>query len=334
MSESRFLLVRLGSLGDIVHALPAAAAIRDTFPDARVDWLVDSKWARLLDGNADLNNVISMEGKSASGISAAVRQLRAAKYTHAIDFQGLYKSALLAFASGAPRRIGFQKSYAREGLASVFYTDRLNPRGPHKVEHNLTLAGRAGARVGNVRFSLAVYPEDDQRVSSELAAHGLAEYFVLNPGGGWRSKCWPAERYAALHRQLAERYRMRGIVTFGPGEGNLAQEIIRAAGDIAPVALPLELGPLMAALQRAKFVVSADTGPLHLASALGAPVVGLFGPTDPVRNGPYFSEDIVVRNPRFSETTYRRGASYSPSMLSITVEQVFDAVERRLRRSS
>ena len=334
MSESRFLLVRLGSLGDIVHALPAAAAIRDTFPDARVDWLVDSKWARLLEGNADLNNVISMEGKSAGGISAAVRQLRAAKYTHAIDFQGLYKSALLAFASGAPRRIGFQKSYAREGLASVFYTDRLNPRGPHKVEHNLTLAERAGARVGNVRFSLAVYPEDDQRVSSELAAHGLAEYFVLNPGGGWRSKCWPAERYAALHRQLAERYRMRGIVTFGPGEGDLAQEIIRAAGDIAPVALPLELGPLMAALQRAKFVVSADTGPLHLASALGAPVVGLFGPTDPVRNGPYFSEDIVVRNPRFSETTYRRGASYSPSMLSITVEQVFDAVERRLRRSS
>jgi heptosyltransferase-1 len=135
MSESRFLLVRLGSLGDIVHALPAAAAIRDTFPDARIDWLVDSKWTRLLEGNADLNNVISMEGKSAGGISAAVRQLRAAKYTHAIDFQGLYKSALLAFASGAPRRIGFQRSYAREGLASVFYTDRLNPRGPNAPAH-------------------------------------------------------------------------------------------------------------------------------------------------------------------------------------------------------
>ena len=102
MSESRLLLVRLGSLGDIVHALPAAAALRDTYPDARIDWLVDSKWTRLLEGNADLNNVISMKGKSARGISAAVRELRAAKYTHAIDFQGLYKSALLAFASGAP----------------------------------------------------------------------------------------------------------------------------------------------------------------------------------------------------------------------------------------
>jgi heptosyltransferase-1 len=334
MSESRFVLVRLGSLGDIVHALPAAAAIRDTFPDARIDWLVDSKWKRLLQGNADLSNVISMESKSAAGILAAVRQLRAAKYTHAIDFQGLYKSALLAFASGAARRIGFQRSYAREGFASLLYTDRLNPRGPHKVDHNLTLAERAGARIENPRFSLAILPEDDGLLSRELSAHGLQEYFVLNPGGGWRSKCWPAERYGILHRQLAEKYHLRGVVTFGPGEEDLAKEIIRAAGSSAPVALPLELGPLMAVLRRAKFVVSADTGPLHLASALGAPVVGLFGPTDPVRNGPYSSEDVVVRNPRFSETTYRRGASYSPSMLSITVEQVLEAVERRLGRSS
>jgi heptosyltransferase-1 len=334
MSESRFLLVRLGSLGDIVHALPAAAAIRDTFPDARVDWLVDSKWTRLLEGNADLSNVISMEGKSAGGIFAAVRQLRAADYTHAIDFQGLYKSALLAFASGAPRRIGFQNSYAREGLASVLYTERLNPRGPHKVDHNRTLAERAGARIGNVRFPLAIHSEDDERISRDLAAHDLQEYFVLNPGGGWRSKCWPAERYGLLCRELAERYGLHGIVTFGPGEEDLAQEIIRAAEGSAPVALPLKLGPLMAALRRAKFVVSADTGPLHLASALGAPVVGLFGPTDPVRNGPYSSDGVVVRNPRFSETTYRRGASYSRSMLSITVEQVLEAVERLLRPRS
>lgn len=331
MSESRFLLVRLGSLGDIVHALPAASAIRDTFPTARIDWVVDSKWKRLLEGNPDLNNVISLQSKSAGGISAAVRQLRSAKYTHAIDFQGLYKSALLAFASGASRRIGFQSSYAREGFASVLYTDRLNPQGPHKVDHNLTLAERAGVRIVNPRFPLVIRPDDEEGVSHELAARGLQEYFVLNPGGGWRSKCWPAERYGALHGQLAQRYHLRGIITCGPGEEDLAQEIIRAGGNPAPVALALELGPLMAALRRAKFVVSADTGPLHLASALRTPLVGLFGPTDPTRNGPYSAEDIVIRNPRFSETTYRRGASYSPAMLSITVEQVVDAVERRLR---
>jgi heptosyltransferase-1 len=334
MADPRFLLVRLGSLGDIVHALPAAAALRDAFPGGRVDWVVEPRWARVLEGNPDLSEVISLDRRSAGTIMGAVRKLRAAKYTCAVDFQGLYKSALLAFASGAPRRIGFQSGYAREGLAASFYTERLNPRGAHKVEHNLALVERAGARVSKPRFPLAIRPEDRDRVSRELAAHKLNEYFVLNPGGGWRSKCWPAERYGELHHRLAERYRWRGIVSFGPGEQELAQRVVEAAGKLAPVAIPLDLGPLMALLCRAKFVVSADSGPLHLASALGVPIVGLFGPTDPSRNGPYSSCDAVVRNPRYCETTYRRGSSYSAGMLSITVEQVLDAIVQRLGLSS
>jgi heptosyltransferase I len=328
--DPRFLLVRLGSLGDIVHALPAAAALRDTFPSARIDWIVEPKWRRLLEGNPDLSDVISADRGSAGGISASVRRLRSAKYTCAIDFQGLYKSALLAFASGAPRRIGFQSSYAREGLAALSYTDRVNPRGPHKVDHNLTLAEHAGARKTTPRFPLSIFPEDNERIVRELAVHSLQQFFVLNPGGGWRSKCWPAERYGELHHKLAERHGWRGVISFGPGEDNLAQEVIAAAGEPPPIAVALELGPLMALLRRASFVVSADTGPLHLASALGAPVIGLFGPTDASRNGPYSAADIVVRNPRSSETTYRRGASYSPAMLSITTEQVTEAIERRV----
>jgi heptosyltransferase I len=329
--DPRFLLVRLGSLGDIIHALPAAAALRDTFPGARIDWAVEPKWARLLEGNPDLSEVISLDRKSAGGIVSTVRKLRAAEYTCAVDFQALYKSALLAFASGAPRRIGFQSSYAREGLAAVLYTDRLNPRGPHKVDHNLTLAGCAGARKAKPRFPLAIRADDDEKVSRELAAQGIGDFFVLNPGGGWVSKCWPAERYGQLHRKLFERYGWRSVVTYGPGEAGLAQEVVAAAGSQPPTAISLTLGPLMALLRRAKFVVSADTGPLHLASALGAPVAGLYGPTDPSRNGPYSAEDVVVRNARVSETTYRRGASYSAAMLSITVDQVVEAVDRRMR---
>jgi heptosyltransferase I len=328
MADPRFLLVRLSSLGDVVHALPAAAALRDTFPDSRVDWVIEPRWARILEGNPDLNAVIPLNRKSASGLASTIRKLRAAKYACAIDFQGLYKSALLAFASGAPRRIGFSSSYAREGLAAMLYTHRLNPRGAHKVQHNLTLAERAGAQKIRPRFPLAIHPEDDERVRHELAAHGLQEFFVLNPGGGWRSKCWPAARYGELHRALAQRYGWRGVISFGPGEEDLAREVVQAAGNPPPVAIPLELGPLLALLRSAKLVVSADTGPLHLASALRTPLVGLFGPTDPSRNGPYFSDAIVVRNPRFSTTTYARGASYSPSMLSITVEQAVQAVER------
>jgi heptosyltransferase I len=332
MPDPRFLLVRLGSLGDIIHALPAAAALRDTFPGARIDWAVEPKWARLLEGNPDLSEVISLDRKSAGGIIATVRKLRGAKYTCAVDFQALYKSALLAFASGAPRRIGFQSSYAREGLAAAFYTDRLNPRGPHKVDHNLTLAQCAGAAAkAKPRFPLAIRAEDDEKVACELSAQGIVDFYVLNPGGGWVSKCWPAERYGQLHQKLFERYGWRGVVSYGPGEENLSREAVAAAGNHPPAAISLGLGPLMALLRRAKFVVSADTGPLHMASALGTPVVGLYGPTDPSRNGPYSPEDVVVRNARVSETTYRRGASYSPAMLSITVEQVVDAVQKRMR---
>ena len=330
MPEPRFLLVRLGSLGDIVHALPAAAALRDTFPGARIDWTVDQKWMRLLEGNPDLTEVIPFDRRSARGIAGTMRKLRAAKYTCAIDFQALYKSALISFASRAPQRIGFQSSYAREGFAALLYTECYNPRGAHKVEHNLTLTEHAGARRGVPRFPLTIHEEDEERVGGELSAHGLNEYFVLNPGGGWLSKCWPPERYGELHRKLGERHGWRGVVAFGPGEETIARTVIQSAGRTPPLALPLGLGPLFALLRRAKFVVSADTGPLHLASALGTPVVGLYGPTDPARNGPYSASDVVVRNPRASETTYDRGASYSPSMHSITVDQVFEAVERRL----
>jgi len=334
MHSQRFLLIRLGSMGDVIHALPAAAALHDTFPDAGIDWVIDPKWSRLLEGNPTITNVIALDRKSAGKIFAGLAKMRAAKYTCAIDFQALYKSAVIAFASGAPRRIGFQSSYAREGMAALFYTERLNPRGAHKVEHNLTLAERAGAKPSKPRFPLTVHPQDEKVTATELTRNNLEDFFVLNPGGGWRSKCWPGARYGELHRKLFERYGWRGVVSFGPSEEALAQEVISAAGSPSPIAIPLGIGPLMALMRRAKFVVSADTGPLHLASALGAPVIGLFGPTDPSRNGPFSADDVTVRNLRASVTTYRRGTTYSTSMLSITAHQVVDAVERRLRKVS
>ncbi len=333
-NEQRFLLLRLGSLGDIVHALPAAAALRDTFPDARIDWAVDSRWARILAGNPDLSNVIEGDRKTAGGIVSMVKQLRAARYTCVIDFQGLYKSSFLAFASGSHTRIGFQRTYAREGFASWLYTLRFNPRGAHKVEHNLTLAQAAGAQKSVPRFPIAILEEDEVRISRELEKHHITDFFVLNPGGGWRSKCWPAERYGELQARIFEKSGLRGVVTYGPGEAALAQAVLDAAGKSAPTAIPLELGPLMALLRRARLVVSADTGPLHLAAALGAPVVGLFGPTDPARNGPFITnpdrKSVIVRNPRLSETTYQRGASYSPAMLAISVGEVAAAAEQIL----
>ncbi|HEV2489051.1 MAG TPA: glycosyltransferase family 9 protein [Candidatus Acidoferrales bacterium] len=331
MAEERFLILRMGALGDIIHTLPAVAALRESIPLARIDWLVDRKWSSLLAGNPDVTATIPMDRSHWPAIVAAVRQLRATQYTTVIDFQSLYRTAILGRLSGAPRRVGFASSYARERGAPHFYTENITPQRRHKVEHNLELVEHLGAKARDIRFPLQVSPEAQEHVDSVLAANGLQEFFVLSPGGGWGSKCWPAQRYGELHRAVAARYGWRGVINFGPGERELAEIVQRTAGGPQSIMQMFDLPQLMALLRRAKFLVAADTGPLHLASALGTPVVGLYGPTDPARNGPFSREDIVVRHAGAQETTYRRGKHPAPSMLGITVEQVLDAIARRLR---
>ncbi len=333
MAERRILVVRLSSLGDIVHTLPAVHALRTAFPEARLDWLVDVHWAPLVEGNSDVSKVLRFVGDSWRGLWSSVSRLRERRYDAAIDFQGLYKSAVLARLAGARERTGFSRSVAREGGAAFFYTRRVTPTARHIIEQNLELAAAAGARPTGYRFPLRVAPEAEDYVRRQLAARGVTDYFVLCPGGGWRSKCWPAERYGHLHRRLMALPALagwRGVINFGPGERALAEAARLVAGEPEPVLLPLELLQLVALVRGAKFLVGGDSGPLHLAVALGVPVVGLYGPTDPARNGPFSPDDIVVRNARPEETTYKRGGDYAPSMLSITVDQVVEAVQRRL----
>ncbi|HEV2617137.1 MAG TPA: glycosyltransferase family 9 protein [Candidatus Acidoferrales bacterium] len=330
MADERFLILRMGALGDIVHTLPAVAALRETFPRAEITWLVDRKWLPILEGNPDVNKMVSIDRSSRWNVIATIRELRAARYTTALDFQSLYRSAILARLSGAPRRVGFDKRYAREPGAAFLYTEKVMPHRTHKVEHNLELVESIGVRAAEIRFPLPASAEAAENVNRILSTHGINDFFVLSPGGGWGSKCWPAERYGALHRALVERYAWRGVIGFGPNERELAENVKRAAGLPAPLVELFNLPELIALLRRAKFLVAGDTGPLHLASALGTPVIGLYGPTDPARNGPFSKCDVVVRNASAGETTYRREKTAAPSMLSITVEQVLGAVARRL----
>lgn len=331
MADERFLILRMSALGDIVHTLPAVAALRQSFPRAQIDWLVDSKWSPILEGNPDATKIIPIDRCNWGNVLATIRQLRAARYTIALDFQSLYRTAILARLSGARRRVGFDANYAREGAAAVFYTEKVVPQRLHKVEHNIELVESIGAHAEEIRFWLPTSREAREHVDRVLAAHGITDFVVLSPGGGWASKCWPAEHYGELHRALVERYGWRGVISFGPGERGLAENVRRAAGSPEPLLELFNLPQLIALLRRAKFVVAADTGPLHLASALGTPVVGLYGPTDPARNGPFSKHDVVVRNASAAETTYRRDKIPAPSMLSITVEQVLDAIARRLQ---
>jgi heptosyltransferase-1 len=325
----KILVVRLSSLGDIVHSLPGVAALRDAVPDAQIDWLVARNWAPILEGCAAANRLVLFDQAPASGIISKVRELRRERYDVAVDFQGLYKSASLTLFSGASRRVGFDRLSAREPGASIFYNDRVRAGGPHRVQKNLSLAERMGApRGAEPQFPFRVSVAAAESVRERLASVGIENYWVALPGGGWAGKLWPAERYGELCREVEKRFGLRGLLIGGAGEEKLAAAAISVAASATPIRFPTALAELMAVLARARFVVGGDTGPLHLAAALGIPVVGLYGPTDPAQTGPYTKKAVIVRNARPEETSYRFSASPSRAMLSISVEQVIAAIEQ------
>ncbi len=335
MPEPRFLVVRLGSLGDVIHAFPAVAALRQSFPSARIVWLTHPRWAFLVQSSRLASEVWAVETRAMSSLRETVQRVRQSSWTAAIDYQGLWKSAMLPFFGGVTRRIGFSSATVREFGVPVLYTERVKTSKAHIAEQNGELSLRAGAQRGTAPASLLIPAKDQAAVFSHLQAQGLDRYIVLSPGGGWRSKCWPTDRFGVLCRKLRVSLQMRCVVNIGPGEDDLAAALISASGDAAPFVYRGNLAELLALLRGASCIVAGDTGPLHLAAALGTPTVALFGPTDPARNGPYRSGDaqgnehknLVLRAPGV-RTTHKRDSQPHPSMLALSVDQVFDAVCR------
>ncbi len=329
MPEPRFLVLRLGSLGDIVHTLPAVAGLRETFPNAEIVWLTGERWRLVVERTGLASSIWTVDTRSRASIWDTIHRVRWQPWTAAIDFQGLWKSALLAYFGGVRKRIGFGSTTIREFGVPVLYTDRVRAVTSHIADQNGELSLRAGARNGVAAFSLNVSTEEKSEWKAEMAHAGLDRYCVLCPGGGWRSKCWPADRFGELCRRVRNDSGLRCIVNYGPGEAALAETVRAASGGAEPLPDNSPLGRLMAILCKAELVVGGDTGPLHLAVALGARAVALHGPTDPVRNGPYRSADIVLRSPR-AHTSHKRRDAPDPSMLDLSVDLVFDAVKRRL----
>ena len=328
-SEERYLVVRLTALGDILHTVPAVAALRAAHPKAKIDWVVEKKWAPVLEGSPAIDEVIPFERRSLWGTAECIERLRENRYTCAIDFQGLYKSSLLAALSDAVRRIGFERAWAREGAAAIFYTERVVPSGRHVAELNYSLAERAGAsRPPAPEYPLRVPAGGAASIRSRLHDLGIAgEYIVVGPGGSWRAKCWPAERFGEFCREFETRHGVRVIVIYGPGEKALAEEVVRTAAPVRPLAIGTTIEELMGLLAHAQCLVAVDSGPLHLAAALGTRVVGLYGPTDPARNGPFVPGAVIVHEARPEEISYKRRDDYSPAMLRITVDDVMAAAD-------
>ena len=327
------LLVRLSSIGDVVHTLPALAALHRA--GWEVDWLVEPPSRVLLDGNPLLAQVKSVPSRKALGWREAlstVRSLRARRYDVALDFQGLWKSAAWARVSGARRVVGWESGSRREPASAVLVPERaVRSGGGHVIDKNLALLLSLGIDAGELReFPLPLSAEAVARVDAGLVGKDGGGLVVLNPGGGWASKLWPVERYGELATGLRA-LGLRPLVTWGPGEEGLADRVVAASGGSAARSFPTTLLDYVEIARRARLVVAADTGPLHLACAVGSPVVALFGPTEPARNGPFAREDVVIRRtpscaPCYSRTCVR----HAGVMGGIGVAEVLAAAERRL----
>lgn len=334
MTEPRFLVVRLGSLGDIVHAFPAVAALRESFPKAEIVWVTHPRWRELVESSELISETWEMETRSFASVRDILSRIRTKRFTAAIDYQGLWKSAALPFLGRVPDRIGFSSHSVREFGVPLLYTERVRCTKTHIADQNGELSLRAGARNSVAPLSLRVPPKFQDAARAVLEQNKIDTYVVLSPGGGWSSKCWPPERYGELCRGIRASLGLRCIVNYGPGEEGLLSAVKAASGDSNPLTCHGPVGALMALVRNSRCVVGGDTGPLHLAVALGTPVVALFGPTDPARNGPYRPcadsvKDLVLRSPN-AVTTYKRGDQPDPSLLELDVAAVCDAVRRQV----
>jgi heptosyltransferase I len=349
----RILIVRLGAMGDVIHGMPALAALRAAFPDSQFGWVIEERWSDLLHvrgtervgtrtakrplveavhfANTHTWRRAPFSDETWREMLGLRRELRSTRYDAVVDLQGSMKSALVASASGAPTRFGFANP--RERLATMFYTEVANTTAAHVIEQNLELASALlHASPNTVQRWGTTFPQDDaaeEWCTRVLAQHGIGEFAIMNPGAGWGAKCWPAERYAQVAMALGE-MNVPSIVNFGPAEESLAQSVVEGSGG-AGFAIKMALPELIALTRRARLFVGGDTGPLHLAAALHVPVVALFGPTDPERNGPYGTRAMILRNQK-SRTSHHRTADPDAGLTSITNEEVITAARELLEQ--
>ncbi len=344
----RLLIVKLGSIGDIVHTLPALAAMRRALPDAEISWVVERGSAEILRDNPLLDRLIEvdtkalrrglMSGETLRAPRQQLRLLRASAFDLALDFQGLLKSATIARLSRARRIFGFDSDGLREPASRFLLHQRVSiPPGLHVIRKNLTLAKVAlGISVSDdandFEFPIAIDQVHEQEAHDAASGTG-GRYAILNPAGGWPTKLWRAEKFGALADALWDQFGLHSLVSYGPGEEQLANVVLSAAKSGKARALSLSLKGFHALAKGAQVYVGGDTGPTHLAVAARTPIVGLFGPTEWWRNGSPYSDDVCVeRNDIDCRVGCHRRSCSKWICMDIDVERVLHAVTDRLRQ--
>jgi lipopolysaccharide heptosyltransferase I len=340
----KILIIKLGAIGDIIHTLPALSAIRNRFPDAEVSWIAEKRSSEILRDNPMINNLIEVDTRSMRGSGAVekiltegkkqIRNLRQFQFDIAIDFQGLLKSGVIAKISGAKKRWGYSRRDLREPAARVFYTDTAKiPPMTHVVRRGLALASAAldvDLTTGPIEFPIFTTNEHKEEADAIIQRVG-ANFAVLNPAGGWVTKLWHADNYGKLADMLWSQLGIKSVVVTGPNESELAAEVEDSSNSGSIIRAEPSLKGFFELAKHAAIYVGGDTGPTHLAIAAGAPVVGIFGPTEWWRNGSVNPDDICVE--RFDidcrVDCHRRTCSKWICM-DITPETVLEAVRSRL----
>jgi heptosyltransferase-1 len=346
----RLLVVRLSAMGDVIHTLPAVHALRETFPRAHIGWLIEERWVELLCAPGasrrgrrsslrplvDEIHTVNLKAWRKLLLSVSTLQraatvwndVRDAHYDAAVDLQGAMRSAVLARLSGA--RVVYGAAEPRESPASLWYTRKVVTRGRHVVEQNLSVAealvgGGWKGSSGDISCDLPRDPQAEARIEQRLGEYGVGDFAILNPGAGWGAKRWPAERYGEVARKLAGQG-VRSILNYGPGEEELVRMAEISSKGTAR-AMSCSITELIALTRRARLFIGGDTGPLHLAAALRVPVVAIFGPTDPARNGPYGTRSVVLRSAE-SVTSHARRAAADEGLLAIGSDEVMAAANQ------
>jgi heptosyltransferase-1 len=349
----KILIVRLGALGDILHALPAVTGMRAALPQATIGWLIEEKWSELLAAEGAANaeslsaqkpvvnlihrvNIAKLRKRwlhpsTITEFRGMLKEIQRTGYDVALDFQGAIRSAILGRWSGATTKAGFVDP--RESLARFFYSAKFSRSGDHVIEQDHAMAAQALQKyLGPTRLKLLApkLPKDapaEAWATAEIQRLGIASFVMVNPGAGWGAKQWPPERFGEVAKALA-RHNLKTLVNAGPGEEALAEAVVQASGGNAFV-VRCSLGQLIALTRRTRLMIGGDTGPLHLAAAFGIPVVGLYGPTDPVRTGPFGTRAVVLRKPE-SKTTFSHHSHADEGLLKISAEEVISAARHLL----
>jgi len=335
------LIVKLSAVGDVIHTLPSLSALRELYPGAHITWVVEEAAADIIRNHPDLDCLIVSRRKGwqkeikagrirkpLREIKSFLHELRARDYDLVIDFHGLFKSAILVFLCRGKRKLGYD-SY--QELSGLFYGEKIpEDMTKHAVERYLDFPKFLGARIAHPVFQIAIGEENKEKVDQLLNSYQVSGPFVvMNPVAYWDTKLWDDDRFAALCDRVFETYNLPVILT-GQKAPALEKIRLRARGGVVNLEGQTTLKDLAELYRRAALLVTTDSGPMHLAAALGTPVVALFGPTDPNRTGPYGLGHIVIQASLDCVPCFRKSCQDMTCMTGITVDQVFDAVARVL----